>query len=87
MKIAALKVFTILWLLGMYVILLLAFAAAYQSPGKTVTISINMINEANFEFIVLLFALFVTTVGAFFLMIDIKNDYLSRVARKLAQPL
>ena len=82
MKMTILKTFTVLWLFGMYVILLLTFMTAYQSPEKLVRVTINSQNEAEVEFFMLTGALFLSTLGTLFLITDIKRDYGQRMARK-----
>lgn len=57
MRRTALKLFTIMWLLGMYIMLLTTFLVAYQSPQKAVRVAINQYNEAQMEFFMLTGAL------------------------------
>lgn len=83
MKRTILKAFTMLWLFGMFVVLMATFLAAFQSPTKTVTISIDTYNEANFELAMMTAALFIVTVGTIFVLADIKNDYNIRLLRRL----
>jgi hypothetical protein len=82
MKRTFLKTFTVLWLFGMYLVLIMTFMAAYQSPSKTVSVAINHYQEANVEFFMLLGSLFITTAGALMLLIDIRGDLKSRVMRR-----
>lgn len=78
MKLAILKIFTILWLMGMYLMLMLTFIVAYDSPQKAVRVAIDNYKEANTEMVMLLGALFVSTIGTAFLISDIKRDFLER---------
>jgi hypothetical protein len=79
MKLTMLKTFSVVWLFGMYVVLLLTFLAAFQNPDKTVTVAINLSNEAVFEFYMLTGTLFITTLGTMFIISDIKKDYSRRL--------
>ena len=85
MKLAILKIFTVLWLMGMYLTLMITFIVAYQSPQKAVRVVINNYNEANTEMLMLLAALFITTLGTAFLISDIRRDYLKRSMRLLTE--
>jgi len=85
MKLTLLKIFTVMWLIGMYLILMLTFIAAYQSPQKAVRVVINNYNEADTEMLMLMGALFITTLGTAFLISDIRRDYLQRSTRRLTQ--
>ncbi len=83
MKLTMLKTFSVVWLFGMYIVLLLTFLAAFQNPDKTVTIAINLSNEAVFEFYMLTAALFISTLGTLFIISDIKKDYSRRIVSRL----
>jgi len=83
MRLAILKIFTVLWLMGMYMTLMLTFIAAYDSPQKAVKITINNYQEANMEIAMLLGALFISAIGAAFLILDIKKDFLERMERNV----
>lgn len=83
MKRTILKSFTILWLFGMYVVLLSTFLAAYQSTDKAVTVDINMYNEANIELFVVLLSLFISTIGMLYIFSDIMGNLNQRVLKKL----
>jgi len=85
MKIAILKVFTVLWLMGMYLTLMLTFIVAYDSPQKAVRVSINSYQEANMEMAMLMGALFATTIGTAFLISDIRKDFLERNVKLVAR--
>ena len=87
MKVAILKIFTVLWLMGMYLTLMLTFIVAYQSPQKAVRVVINSYSEANFEMAMLMGALFITTIGTAFLISDIRRDYLKRSMRLLTEKI
>jgi hypothetical protein len=81
MKLAILKIFTVLWLMGMYLMLMLTFIVAYDSPQKAVRVAINSYQEANVEMVMLLGALFISTLGTAFLISDIRKDFLQRNVR------
>jgi len=83
MKLAILKIFTVLWLMGMYLTLMLTFIMAYDSPQKTVRLAINNYQEANAEMAMLLGSLFISAIGAAFLILDIKKDFLERMERNV----
>lgn len=83
MKWMVLKAFTVLWLVGMYLAMMFTFAMAYQSPEKAVKVDINQANEADLEFVMLSLGLFVTLVGAAFIMRDIRSDFFNRALRNL----
>jgi hypothetical protein len=85
MKLAILKIFTVLWLMGMYLMLMLTFIVAYDSPQKAVRVAIDNYQEANMEMVMLLGALFVSTLGTAFLISDIKNDFLERNVRLVSR--
>lgn len=74
------KAFTALWLFGMYIMLVVTFMAAYQSPEKAVTVTINRAGEAEAEFLMLLGSLFLATVGTLYIMTDVKRGFLERPA-------
>ena len=80
-----LKIFTVLWLFGMYITLLLTFMAAYQSPDKAVMVTINQAGEAEVEFFMLLGALFLATMGTVYIITDIKRDFMERVVSGLGR--
>lgn len=84
MKRTFLKTFTVLWLFGMYLALIMTFMAAFQSPSKTVSVAIDHYQEANVEFFMLLGSLFITTAGALVLLIDIRADLRSRALRRFS---
>jgi hypothetical protein len=79
MKRTILKTFTVLWLFGMYIVLMLTFMAAYQSPDRAVRVAINQAGEAEVEFFMLLGALFLTTMGTLFIITDIRRDLRGRM--------
>ena len=81
MKLAILKIFTVLWLMGMYLTLMLTFIVAYDSPQKAVRITINSYQEANMEMAMLMGALFASTIGAGLLILDARKDFMERNAR------
>ena len=83
MKRTALKAFTVLWLFGMFVVLMATFLTAYQSPTKTVSISIDTYDEANIELMMMIFGLFIVTIGTVLILADIRNDYNARFLRRL----
>lgn len=85
MKLAILKIFTVLWLMGMYLTLLITFIVAYESPHKAVQVLINSYDEANTEMVMLLAALFITTIGTAFLITDIRKDFLERKVKLLSR--
>ncbi|MCX6815160.1 MAG: hypothetical protein NTY20_05935 [Candidatus Aenigmarchaeota archaeon] len=85
MKLAILKIFTVLWLMGMYLTLMITFIVAYQSPQKAVRVVVNNYNEANTEMLMLLAALFITTLGTAFLISDIRRDFLDRRVKLLSR--
>jgi hypothetical protein len=85
MKLAILKIFTVLWLMGMYLMLMLTFIAAYDSPQKAVRVAIDNYQEANMEMVMLLGSLFVSTLGAAFLISDIKRDFMERNVRLVSR--
>ena len=70
------KIFTVLWLFGMYITLMLTFMAAYQSPDKAVMVTINQAGEAEVEFFMLMGALFLATMGTVYIITDIKRDFM-----------
>lgn len=72
------KAFTALWLFGMYVLLVVTFMAAYQSPEKAVMVTINRAGEAEVEFLMLLGSLFLATIGTLYIMTDVKRGFLER---------
>jgi hypothetical protein len=84
MKLTILKAFTMLWLMGMYVILIITFMSAYQSPDKTVRIAVNMSSEANLEFVMLTSALFASTLGSLFIFSDIRRSFNQRILKRAA---
>lgn len=86
MKRTVLKTFTVLWLFGMYLVLVLTFMAAYQSPDKAVSVAVNQANEAGVEFFMLLGALFLTTIGTLFIITDIRKDFRERMSGSLERP-
>ena len=79
------KIFTVLWLFGMYITLLLTFMAAYQSPDRVVMVTINQAGEAEVEFFMLLGALFLATMGTFYIITDIKRDFMERAVSGLGR--
>jgi hypothetical protein len=81
------KAFTVLWLFGMYIVLLLTFTAAYQAPDKVVTVAIDHAGEAEVEFFMLMGALFVTTMGTAFIITDMKKDLSERVVRNIGEEI
>ena len=83
MKRTLLKTFTVLWLLGMYIVLMFTFMTAYASPQKAVRVAIDMYSEANFEFYMLLASLGLSLIGTLYIMADIKNDLLERESFRL----
>jgi hypothetical protein len=83
MKLAILKMFTVMWLLGMYIVLVWTFMAAYQSPHKAVSIMINNYNEAQAEFYMLLGSLIPAFLGAIFILSDIRNEYAESMSQRL----
>ena len=83
MKLTVLKTFTILWLFGMYLMLLATFMTAYQSPDKSVRVTINQQNEAGTEFLMLSGALFLSTLGTLMIITDIRKDYGRRMSDRL----
>jgi nitrate reductase gamma subunit len=85
MKLAILKIFTVLWLMGMYLTLMLTFIAAYDSPQKAVRVAINNYQEANMEMAMLLGSLFVSTIGTAYLILDIRKDFLERNVRLVSR--
>ncbi len=85
MKRTILKTFTVLWLFGMYVVLLLTFMAAYQAPDKAVRVVIDQADEAEVEFFMLLGALFLTTMGTLFIITDIRKDFSERAVRRFSR--
>jgi hypothetical protein len=82
MKREVLKAFTVLWLMGMYIVMIATFMAAYQSPAKTVLVTINQFSEANLEFFMLLGALFLSAAGSLMLLIYIRRDFVTRMIRR-----
>ena len=84
MKLALLKIFTVLWLMGMYVLLMATFITAYGSPQKAVRVEIDSFREANVEMAMLLGALFASTIGTAFLISDIRKEFLERNVRLVA---
>ena len=76
MKKTLLKTFTVLWLLGMYIVLLLTFMAAYASPQKAVRVAIDVYNEAHFELYMLIASLVISFIGTLYIISDIRNDFL-----------
>ena len=76
MKKTILKTFTVLWLLGMYVVLMFTFMTAYASPQKAVKVAIDQYNEANLEFYMLIASLGLSVLGAMYIIGDIRNDFL-----------
>jgi hypothetical protein len=85
MKLAILKIFTVLWLMGMYLVLTFTFIAAYDSPQKAVRVDINNYQEANVEMFMLLGALFVSTMGTAYLISDIRKDFIERNVRLVSR--
>jgi len=85
MKLALLKIFTVLWLMGMYLTLVVTFIVAYQNPHKAVTVLINSYDEANSELAMLMAALFITTIGTAFLVSDIRKEFLERRVKLLSR--
>jgi hypothetical protein len=85
MRLTVLKTFTILWLFGMYLMLLVTFMTAYQSPEKSVKVTINQQSEAEIEFFMLTGALFVSTLGTLMIITDIKRDYGKRIADRFLE--
>jgi heme/copper-type cytochrome/quinol oxidase subunit 1 len=81
MKLTLLKIFTILWLMGMYLMLMATFITAYGSPQKAVRVDINAYQEANLEMAMLLGAFFASFVGAGLLISDIRKEFLQRSPR------
>ena len=84
MKLTIIKSFTMLWLLAMYIILVITFMSAYQSPDKTVRVAVNLSNEANLEFVMLTAALFISTLGSLFIFSDIRDSLNQRTLRRVA---
>jgi hypothetical protein len=82
MKRTLLKTFTMLWLLGMYIILVFTFLQAFQSPDKSVRVMIDYHSEANIELLMLSSALVVTVIGSYLIFSDISRHYSQRVARR-----
>jgi hypothetical protein len=80
MKREIIKMFSVLWLFGMYITLMLTFVAAYQSPEKAVMVTINQAGEAGVELFVLMGALFLATMGMLYIITDIKRDFMEGVA-------
>jgi hypothetical protein len=76
MKRTILKTFTVLWLLGMYVVLMFTFMTAYASPQKAVRVAIDQYSEAQFEFYMLIASLGLSLIGTIYIITDIKNDFL-----------
>ena|SRR3990172_10640334 len=85
MRKTILKTFTVLWLLGMYIVLVWTFMVAYASPQKAVRVVINNYDEANVEFIMLTGSFALSLAGVFYLVGDIKKDYFSRVVEKIEE--
>jgi len=85
MKLTLLKVFTVLWLMGMYILLMATFITAYGSPQKAVRVEINSFQEANLEIVMLLVALLVSCIGAAFLISDISRDFLERNVKPVSE--
>ena len=83
MKRTMLKSFAILWLFGMYIVLMFTFIAAYQTPDKSVMVTVNKYNEANIELFILGLSLFLSTLGMFYIFTDIRNNLNQRVLKKL----
>ncbi len=79
MKRTMLKLFTVLWLFGMYVMLVWTFMSAYQSPHKSVTILIDKYSEAHAEFYMLIAGFAVAAIGSAFLIFDIRRDFSERI--------
>ena len=85
MKRTMLKAFTVLWLFGMYLVLVFTFMTAYQSPDKAVRITINQIDEAEVEFLMIIGSLFITAMGMFYIITDIRKDFSERVVRNFSR--
>jgi len=84
MKLTLLKIFTVLWLMGMYIMLMATFITAYGSPQKAVRVDINAYQEANLEMLMLLGAFFASFIGAGLLISDIRKEFLEKNARLAA---
>ncbi|MEM5812330.1 MAG: hypothetical protein QXN71_01470 [Candidatus Aenigmatarchaeota archaeon] len=74
------KTFTLLWLLGMYLVLMATFMVAYQSPHKAVRIMIDNYKEAQIELIMLTGGFLIAFLGSCYLFMDIKRDYIKGVS-------
>ncbi|HJW97419.1 MAG TPA: hypothetical protein VJ485_04625 [archaeon] len=85
MRKTILKTFTVMWLLGMYIVLIWTFMAAYASPQKAVRVMIDNYNEANMEFFMLAGSFVMSLAGTFYIIGDIKKDYFSRVVERLEE--
>lgn len=85
MRKTILKTFTVMWLLGMYIVLVWTFMAAYASPQKAVRVMIDSYNEANVEFLMLAGSFLLSLAGAFYIIGDIRKDYFERVVRRLEE--
>jgi hypothetical protein len=83
MRKTILKTFTVLWLMGMYIVLLWTFMAAYASPAKSVRVAIDLYNEAHFEFYMLVISLGISLIGTLYIIGDIKNDFLEGESLRL----
>jgi hypothetical protein len=87
MRRTVVKTFTILWLFGMYLILFNTFIMAYNAPDKVVRVAINHQNEAELEMFMLLGGMFVALLGTAYIILDIKNDFILRMTKRLKQEL
>ena len=83
MRKTILKTFTVMWLLGMYMVLMWTFMAAYANPQKAVRVMIDNYDEANIEFFMLTGSFALSMLGTFYIIVDIRRDYFQRVARRL----
>lgn len=85
MRKTVVKTFAILWLFGMYLILFNTFIVAYNAPDKIVRVAINHQNEAELEMFMLLGGLFVALAGTAYIILDIKNDFILRMTRRIKE--